>query len=126
MGAWHSGCSRATVFVMGKVLGIDLGTTNSCMSVMDGGVSVGSLHNLVGDALGFLADLVELAAYETLDGENGVLGVGHRLTLGCITDQALAVLAERHHRRRRPTALGILEDERLAAVHDRHAGVRRS
>ncbi len=37
MGAWHSDCSRATVFVMGKVLGIDLGTTNSCMSVMDGG-----------------------------------------------------------------------------------------
>ncbi len=26
-----------TIFVMGKVLGIDLGTTNSCMAVMDGG-----------------------------------------------------------------------------------------
>ena len=25
------------IFVMGKVLGIDLGTTNSCMAVMDGG-----------------------------------------------------------------------------------------
>ena len=25
------------IYVMGKVLGIDLGTTNSCMAVMDGG-----------------------------------------------------------------------------------------
>jgi len=28
---------RVPIFVMGKVLGIDLGTTNSCMAVMDGG-----------------------------------------------------------------------------------------
>ena len=28
---------RGPIFVMGKVLGIDLGTTNSCMAVMDGG-----------------------------------------------------------------------------------------
>ena len=33
---WHLGCSWP-IFVMGKVLGIDLGTTNSCMAVMDGG-----------------------------------------------------------------------------------------
>ena len=37
MPAWHLGCLIATAIVMGKVLGIDLGTTNSCMSVMDGG-----------------------------------------------------------------------------------------
>ena len=37
MPAWHLGCLIVTAIVMGKVLGIDLGTTNSCMSVMDGG-----------------------------------------------------------------------------------------
>ena len=39
---------------------------------LDGGVAVRGLDDLVRDALDFLLHLVELAAHEALDGENGV------------------------------------------------------
>ena len=53
-------------------------------------------------------------------GIRGVIGKGG------MADKTLAALAKCHHRRRRPTALGIFKHKRFAAVHDRHAGVRRS
>ncbi len=75
--------------------------------------------------LHLLGDFVELAAHEALDREHGVLGVGHRLALRDLADQALARLGEAHHRRGDAAAFRIRNDDRLAAFHDRHDGVGR-
>ena len=53
-------------------------------------------------------------------------GIGHGLAFGGLADQALAVLGERDDRRRGARAFGIFQNDRLAAFHDRHAGVRRA
>ena len=71
----------------------------------------------------FFAHLVELPPHETLDGKNRILRIRHRLPLGCLTDEPLAILCKRHDRGRRARAFGIFEDDRFAAFHDRHAGV---
>jgi hypothetical protein len=68
-------------------------------------------------------DFGELAADETLDGENRVFGVGDRLALGRLADEALAGLGEGDDRRGRARAFGIFENHRLAILHDGHAGV---
>ena len=52
--------------------------------------------------------------------------VGDRLALGRLADEHFAVLRERDDRRRRAIAFAVLDDFRLAAVHDRDAGVRRA
>ena len=90
------------------------------------GVAVRAFHNFVRHALNFFADLVKLAAHETLHGINRVARVRDGLALRGVADHALAGFRERHDGRRRALALGIFEHERLAAVHDRHAGVRRA
>ena len=75
-------------------------------------------HDLVGHARGFARHLVELPAHEPLDREDRVFGVGDRLPLGDLADQPLAVLGERHDRRRGPRAFLVDDDCRLAAFHD--------
>ena len=89
-------------------------------------VAVGGLHDLVRHAFDFLLHLVEFAAHEALDGINRVARVGDGLALGGLADQALAALGERDDRRRGARAFGIFQNERLAAFHDGHAGVRGS
>ena len=37
---WHATCALSLLTRMAKILGIDLGTTNSCMAVMEGGEPV--------------------------------------------------------------------------------------
>ena len=69
---------------------------------LDPRVAVGRPHDLVGHHLVFLGDLVVLAAHEALDGEDGVLGLVTCLAFGDLADQPLALLGERHDRRRRP------------------------
>jgi len=54
----------------------------------------------VGHALGLLAALLVCLTHETLDGVDGILGVGHGLTLGRIAHLALAVLHKTNDRRR--------------------------
>ena len=50
-------------------------------------------------------------------------GVGDGLALGRLADEALAALGEGDDGRRGARAFGVLENHRLAAFHDRHAGV---
>src|SRR6185369_2719789 len=47
----------------------------------------------------------------------GPLGVGHRLALGRLADQALAIIAERDDRRRCAHALGVFNDFSCLAIH---------
>ena len=60
----------------------------------------------------------------TLDGRNGVLGVGDGLTLCDLTDQTVTGLGEANNRRGGAGALGVCNDDGLAALHDSHAAIR--
>ena len=93
---------------------------------LDARVAVGAGDDLVGDDRLLLAHLGLLAAHEALDREDRVLRVGDGLALGDGADEALAGGRERHDRRRRAAALGVLDDGRLAALEHRHARVRRA
>ena len=61
-----------------------------------------------------------------LDGDDRAVGIGDRLALRRIADETLARLAERDDRRGRPCAFGVGDDDRVAAFHNRYAGVCRS
>ena len=83
---------------------------------LDPGVAVGGLDDLVGDELLVLLDhrVVVAAADQALHREEGSLGIGHRLALGGLADEALAIIAERDDRRRRAHAFGVLDDFRMS------------
>ena len=93
---------------------------------LDVGVAIRGLHDLVRNAMFFLADLVELAAHEALDRENRVCGIGDRLAFRGLADETLAVLGEGDDRRRGARAFAIFQNDRVAALHDGHAGVGRA
>jgi hypothetical protein len=78
------------------------------------------LDDLVGDELLVLLDhrVVVAAADQALDREEGALGVGDRLALGRLADEALAVVGEGDDRRRGARAFRVLDDLRVLAVHD--------
>ena len=92
---------------------------------LDPGVAVLALDDRVGDELGVLLGhrIVEAAADQALHREHGVVGIGDRLALRRLADQALAVLGEGDDRRRRARAFRILDDLGLAAVHHGDAAV---
>ena len=75
------------------------------------------LDDLVRHAAGLARHFVELAAHEPLDREDRVLGVGDRLALGDLADQALAVFRERHHRWRGPRAFLVHDHDGLPVFH---------
>ena len=64
-----------------------------------------------------------VAADQALDGEEGVGRVGHRLALGGLADQALAVVQDGDHRGGGARALGVLDHLRRLAVHDGDARI---
>jgi hypothetical protein len=82
--------------------------------------------DVVRDHLDLFLDLVELAAHEALGREDGVLGIGDRLPLGHLADQALALVVDRHDGGRGAVPLRIGDDGRFAAFHDGDHGVGRS
>ena len=65
-----------------------------------------------------------IAAHVALDGDDRAVGVGDGLALCHLPDDAGAVLLERHDGRRGARALGVGDDDSLAAFHDSHAAVR--
>ena len=69
---------------------------------------------------------LEIASHLPLDGRNGLVGVGHRLTLRRLADQTLARLRERHDRRRGPRAFRVGDNGRLPAFHYGHATICRT
>ena len=62
-------------------------------------------------------------AHLTLDRGDGILGVGDGLTLCDLTDQTLAGLGEADDRRGGAGALGVCDDNGLAAFHDSDAAI---
>ena len=64
-----------------------------------------------------------VAAHLPLDGCNGAVRVGDRLPLGDLTHHALAGLGEGHDGRGGAVALGVGDDDGLAALHHCYAGI---
>ncbi|EAS48812.1 putative glutamate dehydrogenase [Aurantimonas manganoxydans SI85-9A1] len=95
---------------------------------LDPGVAIVGIDDLVGDhALVFLRRrILEGPANQALDRKQRVFGIGDRLALGRLADEALAVVGEGHHGGRGARALGILDHLGILAVHDRDAGIGRA
>ena len=87
---------------------------------------VSLLHDLVRDHLHLVVDFIEAAPHEALDRVDRVFGVGDRLPLGHLAHEPLAILRERHNRRRRPATLFVRDHLGLATLHHGHAAVRRA
>jgi hypothetical protein len=69
----------------------------------------------------------ELAAHEALDGENGVLGIGDRLSAGHLTDDLLVGLrGDSDDRWGQAIAFDVFEDGRIAGLDNRHDRVGRA
>ena len=62
-------------------------------------------------------------AHLTLDRGDRAVGVGDGLALGHLADHTLAVLGKSDDRRRGARALGVRDNDSLAAFHDGHAAV---
>ena len=92
------------------------------------GVSLQLLQDHRADLLGGVLLAVQghlvVGAHLTLDGGHGVLGVGDGLTLCDLTDQTVTGLGEANNRRGGAGALGVCDDDGLAALHDSHAAIR--
>ena len=71
----------------------------------------------VGHHLHFFADFVVAPAHETLDRVNGVFGIGDRLPLGHLANQALPGLGDADDRRGSSAAFLVGDDDRFAALH---------
>ena len=67
--------------------------------------------------------IVERPPDQPLDREDGALGIGHRLPLGRLADETLAIVGERDDRRRRARALGIFDHLGGRTLHDSDARV---
>ena len=88
-------------------------------------VSVGAANDLVRDERHVLfADrIVERPPDQPLDGEDGALGIGHRLPLSGLAHQTFAIVSERDNGRRGARALGILDHLGRRALHDSDARI---
>ena len=95
---------------------------------LDPGVAIVGLGNGIRHhATVFLHDVVgKLSTDQTLDCIQRVLGIGHRLALGSLSDQHLIITSERDDRRSSAPAFAVLDDLRLARLEYRDAGIGRA
>ena len=91
----------------------------------DASVAVGGASNFVRNHLHLFAHFVVLPTHEPFDGEDGVFGIGDRLSLRYLADEAFAILGEPDDGGREPAAFGVDDDFGLVALHHRDDGVRR-
>src|SRR5690606_33964933 len=87
---------------------------------------VRSLFYLKRNLFDLARNLVELTAHEAFDRIKRIFRVRHGLALWYLADETVSVLCKCNDRRSRPSALGISDNNRLAAFHHRHNRVRRS
>ena len=80
-------------------------------------------RDLVRHHLHFFVHFVVAPAHESLDRIDGVLGVGHGLTLRDLPDQTLSALCKRNDGRRGAPAFLIGDDDRLPTFHHRNDGI---
>ncbi len=91
----------------------------------DPGIAVRRLDDLVGHHIDVLLGhrIVEAPPDQALDGEEGIVGIGDRLALGRLADEPLAVFGKGDLRGRGAHSFRVLDDPRLGAFHDSHAGI---
>ncbi len=91
----------------------------------DAGIGAGSFHDLVGQHLFGLFHLgvVVASPHQTLDGEDGVIGVDHCLALGRLAHRALTRLGEGHHRRAQAPAFSGSDHRWIATFHHSDGGI---
>ncbi len=76
--------------------------------------------------MSFHSRIVVAAPDQSLDREDGVLRIRHRLPLCRLPDEYLAGAGESHHRGRRAGAFRVLDDLAGPTFHDGDARIRRS
>ena len=85
-----------------------------------------ALDHVVSDGRALRLGLVIVATDETLDGRDGVLGVGDGLVLSRLADDSLAILAETDNGRSGAVTFRVDDDRGLAALENRHGRVGRA
>ena len=89
------------------------------LALRNHGHVVSLTDHFIGHHLHLVVHFVEATAHESLDGINGVFGIGDRLPLCHLANQTLAGFGKRDHRRRSPAALLVCDDLGFAAFHHR-------
>jgi hypothetical protein len=121
-----------TQVVLGRLLhflkdhGGDLGRGIPLSLNLYHGHAVGAIDDLVGDLLHLIGHLAQTASHEPLDGEDGLLRVGHGLALGHLSHEPFPVLGKRHHRWGGPTTFGVGDNHRIPTFHNCHDRVGRA
>ena len=91
----------------------------------DPGVAVARLDDLIGNKTHVLLGhrVGEGATDQALDCKKRLFGIGDRLTLGRLADEALAIVGESDNRRRGAGAFSIFDNFGSGAFHHGHAGI---
>jgi hypothetical protein len=107
-------------------MGAHLGRTRIFSPHDEGAIAVVRANDLVRDALQLFLHLFKAPADEALGAEDGVLGVGHCLSLGDLADQHVRLVVPSDHARRRACPLLVDDHLGLAPLHDRHDAIGRA